>query len=134
MDGTVRYTNAVTVNSSPNTVTNCFTIGFPQNLSAVHFIKLTLMNGTSLLSDNFYRRGTSYLEYGELANMPATGIAFGIRLVLLNSTGERVLPVFYEDNYFSLLPGESKTVRIEGTGASRLRIEGWNMTTGEVNL
>ena len=39
--------------------------------------------------------------------------ALMIRLNLLNSkTGEQILPAFYEDNYFSLLGGESKTVSV----------------------
>lgn len=34
-----------------------------------------------------------------------------IRLKLQGKkSGERILPAFYEDNYFSLLPGETKTV------------------------
>jgi exo-1,4-beta-D-glucosaminidase len=38
-------------------------------------------------------------------------LAFGIRLKLLRFTdGEEVLPVLWEDNYFALLPGESRQV------------------------
>ena len=37
-----------------------------------------------------------------------------MRLTLRNAkTGERILPVYYDDNYFSLLPGESREFRIE---------------------
>ena len=37
-----------------------------------------------------------------------------IRLKTLDpATGKRVLPAYYEDNYFSLMPGEEKTVRVE---------------------
>jgi beta-mannosidase len=49
-------------------------------------------------------------------------------------TGERVLPVFYSDNFFSLLPGESKAVTIEADSSSlgnempEIAIDGWNVT------
>jgi len=48
-------------------------------------------------------------------------------------SGERVLPVYYSDNYVSLLPGESKDITIEvatsdlkGDGALVL-VDGWNV-------
>ncbi len=47
--------------------------------------------------------------------------------------GERVLPVYYSDNYVSLVPGESKTITIEaeteqlkGEDAA-LTVDGWNV-------
>jgi beta-mannosidase len=49
--------------------------------------------------------------------------------------GERVLPVYYSDNYISLLPGESKTVTIEagsaalGGGMPEVAVDGWNIST-----
>jgi hypothetical protein len=53
-------------------------------------------------------------------------------LVLCNAaTGERILPVYYEDNYISLLPGETRSVRIESTPAPgiklRVDVDGWNV-------
>jgi beta-mannosidase len=47
-------------------------------------------------------------------------------------TNERVLPVYYDDNYVSLLPGESKTIKVEAAlknlgGAKPLvMVDGWN--------
>lgn len=38
--------------------------------------------------------------------------AFLIRLLLKGDDGGQILPVLYEDNYFSLMPGESRTVTI----------------------
>ena len=37
--------------------------------------------------------------------------------VLGASSGEQILPMFYSDNYFSLLPGEQKTVNIHWADA-----------------
>ena len=41
-------------------------------------------------------------------------IAFFIEsLIVDQKTGNSILPVFFSDNYFSLLPGETKTVTAE---------------------
>ena len=54
--------------------------------------------------------------------------------------GERVLPAFYSDNYFSLLPGERKSVTVEAAtadlaGASpAVLVDGWNVVTGRQGL
>jgi exo-1,4-beta-D-glucosaminidase len=40
---------------------------------------------------------------------PSKSVAFMVRLRLtLGEGGEEVTPIFWEDNYFSLLPGEKK--------------------------
>ena len=50
------------------------------------------------------------------------------------ATGLRVLPVFYSDNYISLLPGESRTIQVEaalsdaGSGPLDVAVDGWNDT------
>ncbi len=59
-------------------------------------------------------------------------IAFFIHLELRNEQGQPVLPVFWDDNYFSLLPNETRVlhVRYHYTGKTAVHISGWN-TTGE---
>ena len=48
-------------------------------------------------------------------------------------TGKPVRPAFYDDNFFSMLPGESRLVRISfGDEAAdpakvRLLVDGWNI-------
>jgi len=118
-----------------------------------------------VVSDNFYWRGTSYESYGALAGMPKVGltgmahrivegttntvtatvtnpsssVALMIRLVLTRAaSGARVLPPFYGDNYFSLLPGESKEISLEfendslGFEEPRLRVLGFNVLPAEL--
>ena len=60
-------------------------------------------------------------------------IAFGVRLkVKKGADGDEVLPVLWEDNYFSLLPGESREVtatynaRDLGQAKPVVEVEGWN--------
>jgi hypothetical protein len=52
-------------------------------------------------------------------------------------TGERILPVFYSDNYFSLAPGESRTVHIDAAlddlkGVPLVVVDGWNVDVDPV--
>jgi exo-1,4-beta-D-glucosaminidase len=64
---------------------------------------------------------------------PSRELAFQIRLALVDAeSGDEILPVLWEDNYLSLLPGESRTViaRYEPftrTRPLRLEIDGWNV-------
>ena len=140
---------------------------YPESLSETHFIKLTLKQGENLLSENFYWRGTEYLNYQAMETMQPVElrttaflnesddkhtidvslsnesnlIALAIRLkVVQENSGERVLPAFFEDNYFSLLPGESRTISIEfdkkdlNGENTRLLLEGWNLNESQIEL
>ena len=45
---------------------------------------------------------------------PGKGLAFLVRLRLLRGKGgPEILPVFWEDNYFSLLPGEKRAISVQ---------------------
>jgi beta-mannosidase len=110
-------------------------------VTPVYFVKLELTGPDGkLLSQNFYWQHVAQDQFDGLMNLPratldadATARAEGdntvVALTLHNNTsnvallshlqlhqkksGKRVLPVFYSDNYISLLPGESSTVTIE---------------------
>ena len=65
----------------------------------------------------------------EIQNL-GENIAFLIELKIVGKeSGEVVLPVFWDENYLSLLPGEQRTVsavfRLEGD--VRLEVGGWNI-------
>jgi hypothetical protein len=60
--------------------------------------------------------------------------AFNVRLkVTKDKTGERILPVIYDDNYFTLLPGEERTIEIKVADADThgekpgVAVEGYNV-------
>lgn len=148
-----------TVDALSNSVNDVRVMSYPAEISSVHFIRLTLCNAAGdLLSSNFYWRGTNYLDYRDLAGMvkasPRVSATHGrmdgrevvtvsldnktdrvvlmLRLLLIDrKTGERILPAIYEDNYLSLVPGESRevTVSFEASDQARdytLLVEGWN--------
>lgn len=67
-----------------------------------------------------------------LAN-PGSSIAFFIRLQVVGKNDEEALPVTWDDNYVTLLPGEKRTltasyrVRDLAGGAPRVLLNGWNV-------
>jgi mannosylglycoprotein endo-beta-mannosidase len=67
-----------------------------------------------------------------LSNPAKNPVAFFNRLSLVDpKTRKRVLPVFYDDNYVSVLPGQKKTVIMDygqtGSESPLVSIEGWNV-------
>jgi exo-1,4-beta-D-glucosaminidase len=72
---------------------------------------------------------------------PSSSLAFFVNPKILKSPSkDMVLPVFWEDNYFSLLPGEKRTVTVEfdaadlGSDKPMLKVEGWNIKPFEKAL
>jgi exo-1,4-beta-D-glucosaminidase len=64
---------------------------------------------------------------------PGKDVAFFLRLRVTGRGDEEALPVLWEDNYISLLPGETRTVtatyrvRDLGGGAPHVVVTGWNV-------
>ena len=59
--------------------------------------------------------------------------ALEAKLVLEQADGKQVLPAYYSDNYFALMPGEQRTVTIEvpadqAKGFLHCKLRGWNIT------
>jgi len=147
---------------------NLFTGDDPQspNLSDVHFIRLELKDaGGHLLSNNFYWRAKEVWKYENLSAMgkvnlngtvkktqdgdackltvsvgnPNKGVALMTRLKLVDpASGLLVAPIFYTDNYFSLTPGESRSIMIDFRAQKvlgsevKLMVEGWNVPPTEL--
>jgi exo-1,4-beta-D-glucosaminidase len=72
---------------------------------------------------------------------PGTGLAFLIRLRLLKGKdGSEVLPIFWQDNYFALVPGEKReiTVKVRNSDLSTtqpvLAVDGFNLPPTTVDM
>ena len=139
-DGTLQWTRETILDIKEDQTVACFPLEQPETLSDTYFIKLSLTDSEGKqLSDNFYWRGKEEGNYKSLLQLPKvpiykdvtikkTGKEWLMRAVLKNETqtpalmlrlkvaseksGRMLLPVFYSDNYFSLLPGEVKEVNI----------------------
>ena len=65
---------------------------------------------------------------------PSKNLAFQIHLALVDEkSGEEIVPVFWEDNYLSLMPGKSRDVvahynSVASSSHLRLQMNGWNIT------
>ena len=160
-DGTVDSrlsTNIDTVRGS--SVKKVYTISVNSRITPIYFIKLDLIDSAGKqLSTNFYWQNVSQDEYQELAALPTVklnvkansevhGDNTVFKVTLANptqniallahlqlhqkTTGKRVLPVFYSDNYLSLVPGESRIVTVEAAtenvaGEATLLVDGYNV-------
>jgi exo-1,4-beta-D-glucosaminidase len=78
-------------------------------------------------------RGAEKVARVKVTN-PTSQLAFFVQLALTQGRGgAEILPVLWEDNYFSLLPGESREVtatfaaKDAGSANTRLEIGGWNV-------
>ncbi len=136
--------------------TTAFTLGWPAE--GAHFLKLELRDRDGkLLSDNFYWHATDEHQLEKMNSMPSVELlgkwrvehsengltikgriinssqtpAIEVRMTLRDArTGKRILPVYYDDNYFSLLPGESKEFHITSPDTARdlrVALDGWNI-------
>jgi len=164
LDGTVGYRHDTPVTAAPATAANLGAIQFPANLSSVHFLKLDLNDAQGkLVSTNFYWRAlpAHQDDLTDMNKLPTVTLeargeqkdADGKRIVTITlhnpaktvavmahvqlrkqKSGERVLPVYYSDNYVSLVPNESRTISIEAAvnqfnGEDALVVlDGWNVT------
>jgi exo-1,4-beta-D-glucosaminidase len=70
----------------------------------------------------------------------SSSVAFQIRLRLADKKDRDVVPVFWQDNYFSLLPGEERIVTVNYETAElhgarpHIQVSGFNVAPGEVPI
>jgi beta-galactosidase/beta-glucuronidase len=125
-------------------------------------VKLTLSdrNG-ALLSDNTYWQGGTSADHQRLNELAAQSIgmaarshaspsgtvvavrltnsghaaALNAKITMLDEAGGRVLPVYYGDNYVTLLPGEAREIEVRCPAGpaqcARVALRGWNIVPKE---
>jgi mannosylglycoprotein endo-beta-mannosidase len=140
-------------------------IDLPENNGEVFFLKLQLFDIDKMLDENLYWLSNiphSYERLNELEKVivkiivkegdnghsdivisnPNSETAFFIRLKIMNSEDELVLPSFFTDNYITLMPGDEKLVGLDLSGNNskgsmdeiRLVVEGWNIISSEIKF
>ena len=89
--------------------------------------------------NEYEKDGRKYFKV-ELKN-PSKSLAFFTRVKLMNKHDHTLIrPAFYSDNYFSLLPGESKTIMVEVAGIKapkgncELLLEGFNVKSSNLSI
>jgi hypothetical protein len=130
---------------------------------ALVLVKLTLTDSRgATLSDNLYWQGRDAASHRRLTELAAQPIdvsararkvdegtrvdvvltnqgrapALETKVTMLDEQGVRVLPVYYDDNYVSLLPGESRQIEVLCPSGSarcaKLALRGWNADAREI--
>jgi len=107
---------------------------WPYYTPSKEFADLTALNSMPAAAVEFrYHTESTKRQQKTTAILQNTGntIAFFIELKISDKkTGETILPVFWEDNYVSLLPGETRTIEATFPTPQNpvvLSIDGWNM-------
>ena len=92
------------------------------------------------VSGRAVRRGGAEIARVTISN-PSRSLAFFVHLqIKRGSNGPDVLPVVWQDNYVSLLPGERReltaTYKVKDLGSATafLKVEGWNSAPIKVPL
>ena len=156
LDGRELEKRVVKLDAAPSAATVATKIDWAvATNSPVQLLKLELRDSSGkLLSENFYWHSEKPEQLQALNTLPPVKLMTNVRklgtvlqvnlkntsptpalmthLVLRDAaTGERILPVYYEDNYISLLPGESRAIRINNstkpTAKFRVDVDGWNV-------
>jgi hypothetical protein len=167
-DGALAAQKEIPVNAPASSVTSLGPVGIPANVMNLHFLKLDLRDAQGkLISSNFYWRKLA--EPDDLTGLnsltavtlnaqaqsadadgtrtitvtltnPSKDIALMAHLQLRRKSGDRVLPVYYSDNYVSLAPGDSKTITIQA-GTSQFNgedalvvVDGWNVSVAPASF
>lgn len=135
MYGKPCWSKEIQVVSDEDTTIECFAIEVPESAGEVYNIRLALMEDGRLCSENLYVEGREYGDLKALRTLPKAELSRTVKvsaesaeLTLVNtsdvpaymirvkvessSTGEPVTPAIYSDNYFTVFPGETKTVSV----------------------
>lgn len=140
MDGARAGVKTVVVDSKEDSVVTALAMAYPKGLSAVHFLRLTLKQGDVVVSRNDYLRSLMEGDYRAIRQLAKAKVsaatsskregdvwrltttlqntsawpALMTRLKAVRGTsGDRILPAIYSDNYVLLMPGERRTLTTE---------------------
>ena len=155
MDGKALDGYEVPVDVAEDSTAVLAALPVPEDVTPVYYVKLELADTAGVpVSTNFYVQGKEEGNLQALDGLKRASVkvsftgkgpwkavltnngnvpALMLRLKLVSGRdGEMVLPVIYGDNYFSLMPGESRTIDIEAApedlrGRTRLEVSGFNL-------
>lgn len=164
-EGQTLWTDSRKISIGADQTVSCFPVEYPSDLPEVYFIRLKLEDKDgNTVSENIYWRGRENGNLKALHDVPQASISSTVRdysdkteeymevtltnkgsspammlriKVMDSATGDLVLPVLYSDNYFFLMPGESRTVtasvrKEDLRGRPELHVEGFNLTEQEL--
>ncbi len=143
-------------NVAANSLKNAFTADL-SNMQGVYLARVILTDakGKVLSTNDYWKAAKGTKNFFALNDLPATDVkaklkkvsgdeekkitfevsnptrstAVGVKLNLRNTDGEIILPAYFSDGYFNLLPGEKKeiTVAYSGEGPVTVTTDGYNI-------
>jgi hypothetical protein len=153
--GKEMWSKTVTLDISEDATKHCFPLDVPAATSDTYFVRLYLRSADGkLLSENFYWQGKEEGNFQGVrkmgkakVDMKVSGKSGHYTAILTNNsetpalmlrvkavdskTDDLILPVWYSDNYISLMAGESRTITIrvrdeDCKGKPIIKLEGFN--------
>jgi hypothetical protein len=74
------------------------------------------------------------LQRYEITNISGN-IALNLKFNLVNpENGEIILPAYFSDGYFHLIPGEKKTIEVHSPSTGAIMVEGYNVDNTTLKL
>lgn len=140
IDGSLKWEKSATLDSREDSTVSPFTMQFPAGLARTHFIRLTLLRNSKVVSTNFYlhglvpgdyqgirnlspatvkmktrihRRGNSWFLTAELRNVSRVPALMLRVKAVRRQSGDPILPALFSDNYIALMPGERGTIQVQ---------------------
>ena len=127
------------LDSNEDSTVICFPVEVPEDITDVYFIRLTLLENGSAVSENFYWEGKEDGNYQALRTVGQASVAMKssveqdgdvwkasvtltnkssvpammIRVKAVDKLGDVISPAIYSDNYIFLMPGDSRTIDVE---------------------
>jgi len=161
LDGGIVWEKNTLVSSNEDSVETPFQLNFASG-APTQFVRLQLNEGDRAISTNFYLHGENGSEdYRAIRGMANAKLEAATRVersgsrwrlitelhnvsdipalmvkikAVRETTGDRILPVLYSDNYIALMPGERQIITTEVNDADtrgekpRIVVEGFNIT------
>jgi len=140
LDGSLQWRGEGTLDSQEDSVVQALALEFPATLTPTHFVRLRLLRGEDVVSENFYWRGLADGDFRALRELPRVpleaktkrarrGDTWTLSSALTNrgerpalmvrvkavreKSGDRILPALFSDNYVALMPGETRVITTE---------------------
>jgi hypothetical protein len=155
MDGKLLHNQNMAVNLPANTKTDLFTAEIDKySLPANYLVRLWIKDkkGKILASNEYWKANTSTGHFKAFNQLPDVTLAcretksgngqveivlenrtknpaIGIRLDAMDESGNILLPAYFSDGYFTLLPGEKRTILYQPAAekpTAKIRMSGYN--------